>query len=148
MSSPHPAPASWTPPPVLPAQLVHPDRYTDRGVATDPSKQTGKASDPSRMAIYLCLLDGMSPSTSCSSLPVLPSTYSLLPSLMYLPDKPHIHPNLLALHKHRWAVHSIPIPLDPAQDPLSTTSSPAPEWITWRFSDEEQLRRRAYLPLS
>jgi hypothetical protein len=23
-----------------------------------------------------------------------------------------------------------------------------PEWITWRFSDEEEARRRAYLPLA
>ena len=116
-------------------------------------------------------------------------------------DRPHIHPSLADLHKHRLAVHSIPLPSDPNTDlPISSkdsTLSPTvqpdhpsqsgqaatqsdtimengttaqeggppleirvegestelgengnDEWMTWQFTEEEEARRKAYLPLA
>jgi hypothetical protein len=69
-------------------------------------------------------------------------------------DRPHLHPNLAALHKHRLVVHSIPSPLNPNTDLPSpqgshndTKGEQKQEWFTWKYSEEEELRRRAYLPL-
>ena len=62
-------------------------------------------------------------------------------------DRPHLHPNLAALHKHRLVAHSIPLPLDPNND-LPTTKGEEQEWLTWKYSEEEVTRRKAYLPLA
>lgn len=64
-------------------------------------------------------------------------------------ERPHLHPNLAALHKHRLAAHGIPLPADPQSDlPLSATTAGEKEWLSWKFSAEEELRRKAYLPLA
>ncbi|KIR60292.1 hypothetical protein I314_03581 [Cryptococcus bacillisporus CA1873] len=132
-------------------------------------------------------------------------------------DKPHLYPSLIALHKHRHALHGIPIPAggptalpepqtrpqtqgqgvtDMAEnstasnvsedilpkevaevlqqlradvrgsdadvnDQSSASGRPhdgnvnvgkgihaAEEWFTWMFTEEEEARRRAYLPLA
>ena len=61
-------------------------------------------------------------------------------------DRPHLHPNLAALHKHRLVAHSITLPPDPNVD-LPVTKG-AQEWLTWKYSEEEETRRKAYLPLA
>lgn len=63
-----------------------------------------------------------------------------------VPERPHLHPNLAALHKHRLVAHSIPLPLDPNND-LPITKGEK-EWLTWKYSEEEETRRKAYLPLA
>ncbi|WWD18353.1 hypothetical protein CI109_102803 [Kwoniella shandongensis] len=75
----------WNLPSTIPARQVLPDRHKSKTALTE---QKGKESDPGRMAIWVCLLD----------------------------DRPHLHPSLLALHKHRHNVHSIPLPPDPSTD--------------------------------
>jgi hypothetical protein len=67
-------------------------------------------------------------------------------------ERPHLHPNLAALHKHRLVVHSIPLPLDPSNDltisQVTEGNEARQEWFTWKYSEEEELRRKAYLPLA
>ncbi|WVF69323.1 hypothetical protein IAT40_004099 [Kwoniella sp. CBS 6097] len=171
------AQAVWTLPSTIEPRRVLPDRYTDpSSVLAD--KLKGKVSDPGRMGVYVCLLD----------------------------ERPHLHPSLQALHRHRLNAHQIPLPPDPINDlPIphratslqsdSSTSAavdatddpavldamqqqdvdmsaaphqalPLPntkrasavrdqdavgakqEWFTWKFTQEEELRRKAYLPLA
>ncbi|WWC62420.1 uncharacterized protein I303_105016 [Kwoniella dejecticola CBS 10117] len=143
----------WTLPTTIEAVPVMPDRYT-KPSELSPEKMKGKESDPSRMGVYVCLLD----------------------------DKPHLHPSLHALHKHRLTIHGIPLPLDPAndlpvpqpsnndtnfsaesrqEDVVMSPSSPSAgsgqqvggqpekaEWLMWKFSEEEANRRKSYLPLA
>ncbi|WRT67656.1 uncharacterized protein IL334_004628 [Kwoniella shivajii] len=161
----------WSLPNTIEPVEVLPDRYTKSSQLL-PDNMKGKESDPGRMGIYVCLLD----------------------------DKPHLHPSLSALHKHRYNIHRIPIPPDPTNDlpiaqpqlqpkpkPDSLSSSvdemgdsgvtdpsgdiqmspppPLPsfvinqdvstsgmenraEWFMWKFSEEELLRRKSYLPLA
>jgi hypothetical protein len=101
----------------------------------------GKETEPSRMGIYICLLDG-------KFLAFLPE-HSLEGRKWEaeILDRPHLHPNLAALHKHRLVVHSIPLPLDPNVD-LPMTKGEGEEWLTWKYSEEEETRRKAYLPLA
>jgi hypothetical protein len=67
-------------------------------------------------------------------------------------ERPHLHPNLAALHKHRLVVHSIPLPSDPSNDLPSAQVTEGKvlkqEWFTWKYSEEEESRRKAYLPLA
>jgi hypothetical protein len=160
--------------------------------------------DACRMAIYLCLLDGR----LC---PLSPSNHFAVDLLVRASansaDNPHLHPSLIALHKHRLAAHGIPLPARPDIDhpvPIARRSGPThsnraqtaaaagpslhsnsavpvpsimldgirhdsmdidtdlrhegsrgdqsmgekPEWLMWRLTDEESLRRKAYLPLA
>lgn len=74
----------------------------------------------------------------------------------------------MALNKHRHTVHRIPLPPDPANDRPQSRVTPEgemdivpqtpqtrpegeavveAEWFMWKFSEEEEARRRAYLPL-
>ena len=62
-------------------------------------------------------------------------------------DRAHLHPSLLALHKHRLAAHGIPIPAESNKTLLSAEGE-GEEWISWKFSEEEEARRKAYLPLA
>ncbi|WVQ96823.1 hypothetical protein IAU59_003930 [Kwoniella sp. CBS 9459] len=158
---------SWTLPTTINPRLVLPDRYTDLSSAAA-DKLKGKESDPGRMGVYVCLLD----------------------------ERPHLHPSLLALHRHRLNAHQIPLPPDPNNDlptpsaqgayllktihdsstdidpsalhlpevkqqddvemsssvtPTRAQSIPKPpqrEWFTWKFTQEEESRRKAYLPLA
>ncbi|ORY31428.1 hypothetical protein BCR39DRAFT_526658, partial [Naematelia encephala] len=107
-----PRQSSWNISPTLTSRQVLPDRWTDGNVI--PDGLVGKETDPSRMGIFLCLLD----------------------------ERPHLHPSLQALHKHRFQIHGIALPPDPARDMPGDNS-----WINWRFTEEEQARRKAYLPL-
>ncbi|KAK8858463.1 hypothetical protein IAR55_002690 [Kwoniella newhampshirensis] len=81
--------AQWTLPPSIPSRRVFPDRHTPRSAL---GGLKGRDVDPGRMGIFVCLLD----------------------------DRPHLHPTLSALHKHRQNVHSIPLPPDPSTDPPGT----------------------------
>lgn len=69
-------------------------------------------------------------------------------------ERPHLHPTLTALHKHRLAAHGIPLPTDTAHDlPVQTVmdddmGTGGKEWMSWKFSAEEEARRKAYLPLA
>ncbi|BEJ13846.1 hypothetical protein CspHIS471_0310200 [Cutaneotrichosporon sp. HIS471] len=80
-----PAPKAWAPPRELPRQQVLPDRASTR---EDIANALGKQSDPTRMGIFLCLLD----------------------------ERPHLHPSLQALNAHRARVHGRPVP-DPTREP-------------------------------
>jgi len=93
------------------------------------------------MGIYICLLDGM------LAFPIIINSgrYGRCAEIL---DRPHLHPNLAALHKHRLVVHSIPLPADPSVDLPMTTVKEGEEWLTWKYSDEEEQRRKAYLPLA
>ncbi|XAO24828.1 hypothetical protein I312_103635 [Cryptococcus bacillisporus CA1280] len=192
-----PPPASpWMLPPSIPSRLVYPDIspavLSKDGGGDQHQQQKGviaKESDPGRMGVWVCLLH----------------------------DKPHLYPSLIALHKHRHALHGIPIPAggptalpepqtrpqtqgqgvtDMAEnstasnvsedilpkevvevlqqlradvrgsdagvnDQSSASGRPhdgnvnvgkgihaAEEWFTWMFTEEEEARRRAYLPLA
>ena len=84
------------------------------------------------MSIYLCLLDGESHPTALEK---------LTPA-----DRPHLHPSLGALHKHRLHAHSIPLPTNPTMSP--PPNSGKQEWLEWKYTDEEEARRKAFLPLS
>ncbi|OCF73083.1 hypothetical protein I204_06313 [Kwoniella mangroviensis CBS 8886] len=140
----------WNLPDIIAPIQVLPDRYTKPADAQVDNLK-GKESDPSRMGVFVCLLD----------------------------DKPHLHPSLISLHKHRLNIHHIPLPPDPSNDlpiPQSiptphsaeppqtdedismTSTSPIPttqqkletpvEWFMWKFSEEEENRRKSYLPLA
>ncbi|OCF43918.1 hypothetical protein I317_02188 [Kwoniella heveanensis CBS 569] len=146
--------AVWALPATIEPRAVLPDRYTDPSDATS-DKLKGKESDPGRMGVFVCLLD----------------------------DRPHLHPSLLALHRHRLNAHQIPLPPDPNNDlpipsphvqalsnsevspedvdmsssNIQPTPTPTPgqtvrkhrqEWFTWKFTQEEESRRKAYLPLA
>jgi len=93
------------------------------------------------MGIFVCLLDGKS---------ALSRIYAEADTA----ERPHLHPNLAALHKHRLVAHSIPLPLDPNNDlpksqmTVTEEKEVRQEWFTWKYSEEEELRRKAYLPLS
>ncbi|WWC88808.1 uncharacterized protein L201_003721 [Kwoniella dendrophila CBS 6074] len=144
----------WSLPNLIEPVQVMPDGYT-RPEQLLPGDMKAKESDPSRMAVYVCLLD----------------------------EKPHLHPSLIALHKHRYNIHKIPLPTDPTNDlpksqipntinPLkenngtkqddnedvtmeatfpileSSETTRKPEWFMWKFSEEEENRRKNYLPLA
>ncbi|WWC95959.1 hypothetical protein V866_002826 [Kwoniella sp. B9012] len=149
--------AYWNLPDTIAPIQVLPDRFTKPADAQVENLK-GKESDPSRMGVFVCLLD----------------------------DKPHLHPSLISLHKHRLNIHHIPLPPDPSNDlpiPQSsstlrpseppqtdedismTATSPTPaeatlttqrkpeadaqvEWFMWKFSEEEENRRKSYLPLA
>ncbi|CAK9780715.1 hypothetical protein CC85DRAFT_330360 [Cutaneotrichosporon oleaginosum] len=87
MASPEPPTAlkAWAPPHELPRQQMLPDRLT---TSTDIAHALGKESDPTRMGIFLCLID----------------------------ERPHLHPSLQALHAHRARAHGRPAP-DPTREP-------------------------------
>ncbi|WWC70629.1 40S ribosomal eS28 domain-containing protein [Kwoniella pini CBS 10737] len=136
---------------IQPIQVI-PDRYTKSNEVSSENMK-GKESDPSRMGVFVCLLD----------------------------NKPHLHPSLQALHKHRLIIHKIPLPADPIndlpvsqsnisnitnpfigqieQDIIMSSTSDLPqesvasipnktEWFMWKFSEEEANRRKSYLPLA
>ncbi|WVW84515.1 hypothetical protein I302_106549 [Kwoniella bestiolae CBS 10118] len=132
----------WALPNTIEPVQVLPDRHT-KADAAGVENMKGKESDPSRMGVYVCLLD----------------------------DRPHLHPSLLSLHKHRLNIHKIPLPPDPTNDlptsqsaattqtvqdeDITMSSSPVPletetkaEWIMWKFTEEEENRRKSYLPLA
>ncbi|WVR06238.1 hypothetical protein IAU60_003268 [Kwoniella sp. DSM 27419] len=120
----HP-PALWALPAKITARQVLPDRYTDPA-SLAPEQMKGKESNPSRMGVYVCLLD----------------------------ERPHLHPSLLALDRHRLAAHQIPLPTDPStqisqrSSQVGTSDKAKDEWFMWSFSEEEESRRRSFLPLA
>jgi len=44
--------------------------------------------------------------------------------------------------------HSIPLPQDPNVDLPVAKENGREEWLTWKYSEEEATRRKAYLPLA
>jgi hypothetical protein len=45
-------------------------------------------------------------------------------------------------------VHSIPLPMDPNVDLPVSTIKDGEEWLTWKYSEEDEVRRKSYLPLA
>ncbi|WVN88770.1 uncharacterized protein L203_103983 [Cryptococcus depauperatus CBS 7841] len=122
--------AVWTLPAFTPARQVYPDYNVERTGLID-ERTVGRESDPTKMGVWVCLLD----------------------------EKPHLHPSLLALNKHRFVAHSIPLPPNPAQDlPIKKSQVGSAllldkvdienddEWFTWRFTEEPEARRITSLP--